>query len=81
VSRPFASVPVGDHFEHGGNLWRKRSMRTAEIIASRGRVGSEVGTVHRHYAGAWSYFRNLERVDHDVEEWAPRTKRASWWCP
>ena len=76
MSRPFASVPVGDYFECGGNLYRKRSLRTAVIVASRGCVGSEVGTVHRRYAGAWGYFSNLECIDHDPEEWAPRTTRA-----
>lgn len=71
-ARRFDHVSVGMCFEHGGNLWRKRSQRTARIVASIETVENP-GTVHRRYKGTWCYWRNAEAVNADVRRWIPHT--------
>lgn len=44
----FGELPVTTTFSLNGNLWRKRSTRTAEIVKPE------------HLAGTWFYFGNRE---------------------
>lgn len=47
----FQRVKVNALFSKGGNLWLKRSTRTAEILTPE------------EHAGVWGYFRNREPVE------------------
>ena len=49
-STQFNSLPVGSLFIKGGNKWKKRSTRTAEIVEPV------------EYAGTWFYFGMSESV-------------------
>jgi len=69
----FAQVSKGECFECGGNLYRKRSSRTAEIVATRQCNG--LASVHRRYAGVWGYFSNPDRVNHNLSDFQPCVRR------
>ena len=47
----FERVKVGANFSKGGNLWTKRSTKTAGIVRPE------------EYAGAWFYFTQREPVE------------------
>ena len=70
----FASVPIGDTFDYGGNVYRKRSTRTAEITASR-RYNPDAlrWAVHTDYSGIWGYFAQREQVNQERHWWAAMT--------
>lgn len=48
---PFKDLPIGKDFHLNGNIWRKRSNRTAVLIEPK------------HVAGAWFYFKQAETVE------------------
>lgn len=70
MTRYFHQIPIGNTFSNCGNLYRKRSSRTADMIAQR----------HYHLAGVWTisnqpvpyswfYFRKTDVVDQESHWW------------
>ena len=47
----FEDVEVGVVFQNGGNIWRKKSSRTAVMVSPE------------RYAGTWFYFKQYETVE------------------
>lgn len=67
----FGSLPVGEVFDYGGNVYRKRSTRTAEIIASRSYNPDELRwAVHADYSGTWGYFNQSQSVNQERHWWS-----------
>jgi hypothetical protein len=67
----FDSLPIGDTFDYGGNVYRKRSTRTAEIIASRSYNPDTLRwAIHADYSGTWGYFAQRQTVNHERHWWA-----------
>ena len=67
----FGSLAIGELFDCGGNMYRKRSTRTAEIIASRSYNADGLRwAVHADYSGTWGYFGKRERVNQERHWWA-----------
>jgi hypothetical protein len=64
MNRYFFEVNPGEHFERGGNLWVKKSSRTAQIVASN--IGS---TIHTDYAGKRFYFTRFDSVNSNAVFW------------
>jgi len=64
----FVFVPVGEQFDYCGNVYRKRSTRTAEIVKSRTHDG-QCWAIHDSYAGQWGYFPKWERVNQERAWW------------
>ena len=70
----FASVPIGDTFDYGGNVYRKRSTRTAEITTSRSYNPDALRwAVHTDYSGIWGYFAQRQQVNQERHWWAAMT--------
>lgn len=69
TAHAFALVPVGECFDYCGNVYRKRSTRTAEIVKSRTHDGQQ-WAIHEDYSGVWGYFPKSQRVNHEREWWA-----------
>lgn len=46
----FERIKIGKNFSKNGNLYKKRSTRTAEIVSPT------------EYAGQWFYFSNKDQV-------------------
>jgi len=67
-SHSFHGVPVGETFDYCGNIYRKRSTRTAEIVRSRGHDG-ERWFIRDDFAGQWGYFPARQRVNHEHHWW------------
>lgn len=66
----FASLPIGETFDHGGNLWRKRSSRTAEITMSRSHnPDAQRWAIHTDHSGTWAYFNQRETVNQERHWW------------
>ena len=66
----FGSVPVGANFDYAGNIYRKRSTRTAEIVASRSYNADELRwAIHDDYSGVWGYFSQCQRVNQERHWW------------
>lgn len=65
----FSEVWIGEWFESGGNVWRKRSSRTAEIIMSRTHDGNK-WRINSDYFGKWFYFGKHETVNREYEWYA-----------
>lgn len=65
----FFHIPTGSTFDHGGNVWRKRSSRTAEIVQSRTHDG-ERWAVHQVHAGTIAYFRQRDVVNRERGWWS-----------
>jgi hypothetical protein len=67
----FASIPVGETFDYGGNIYRKRSTRTAEIVMSRGYSPDTLTWfIHDNYTGVWGYFAQRQMVNQEAHWWA-----------
>jgi hypothetical protein len=67
----FDALPIGELFDYAGNVYRKRSTRTAEIIASRSYNADELRwAVHADYSGFWVYFGKRQRVNQEQHWWA-----------
>jgi hypothetical protein len=64
MNRYFFEVKKGDYFERGGNLWLKKSTRTAEIIASK--TGA---TIHKDFSGKWFHFSRFDSVNSNAVFW------------
>ena len=63
----FGSLPVGELFEYGGNMYRKRSTRTAVITASRSYNPDALRwATHEDYSGVWGYFAQRQRVNQEA---------------
>ena len=74
----FGSLPIGELFDYAGNVYRKRSTRTAEIIASRSYNADELRwAIHKDYSGVWGYFSNRQRVNQEALWWAAMQGAAS----
>ena len=69
----FRAAPVGGTFEYCGNVYRKRSTRTAEIIQSRGYdTAASRWYLHSSYSGVWGYFPQDQRVNQECHWWTAR---------
>jgi hypothetical protein len=67
----FGSLPIGELFDYGGNVYRKRSTRTAEIIASRSYNPDALRwAVHADYSGTWGYFTQRQTINQERHWWA-----------
>jgi hypothetical protein len=64
----FNSIPIGQSFDHGGNIWRKRSGRTAIRTVTRGHDGGR-WWVSPITGGEIAYFRQGERVGSESHWW------------
>lgn len=64
----FFHIPTGGTFDHGGNVWRKRSSRTAEIVQSRTHDGKR-WAIHPYTGRTIAYFRNREWVNRESAWW------------
>ena len=64
----FNLVPVGDLFDSNGNVWRKRSSRTAELAVTRTHDGDQ-WAVHPYEGRTISYFRKWCQVNREVTWW------------
>jgi hypothetical protein len=70
MTHTFASLPSGDLFDYGGNVYRKRSSRTAEIIASRTYNPDTLRwAIHANYSGTWGYFTQSQQVNQEQRWW------------
>ena len=66
----FAYIPVGVTFDYGGNLYRKRSSRTAEIVMGRGYDPDDLcWFIHEDHKGTWAYFAQSQMVNHEWRWW------------
>jgi len=54
----FQNAQVNEYFQNDGNLWRKKSTRTAVIVHPE------------RYTGRWFYFSNRETVE---RQYFPKT--------
>lgn len=69
--RAFASIPVGDTFDYAGNLYLKRSSRTAVIVFGRGYNPDALRWfIHTDHSGTWHYFAQCQTVDQERKWWA-----------
>ena len=67
----FDSIPVGETFNYGGNIYRKRSTRTAEIVMGRTYNPDELRwAIHTDHSGAWGYFAKRQHVNQESRWWA-----------
>ena len=70
----FASVPLGNIFCYGGNVYKKQSSRTAAIIASRSyNPDALLWAVHEDYKGVWGYFAQRQGVNQELGWWRAMT--------
>lgn len=68
--KTFASLPVGTTFDYGGNIYRKRSTRTAEIVMGRTYNPDELRwAVHTDHSGVWAYFEQRQHVNQESYWW------------
>ena len=66
----FGSLPVGAMFDYGGNVYRKRSTRTAVIIFSRTYDPDGLRwNIHVEHKGVWGYFAQRQTVNQEQNWW------------
>ena len=71
MAQHFGSIAVGATFDCGGNVYRKRSTRTAEIVLSRTYNPDEARwAIHDDYSGTWAYFAQSEPVNSEAHWWS-----------
>lgn len=76
--KQFSQIPVGESFDYGGNLYRKRSSRTAVIIMSRSYNPDELRwAIHDDYSGTWGYFNQRQPVNQESQWWRAMRHGAS----
>lgn len=61
-ARSFDQLAVGEKFAHGGNVWRKRSKYTAEVVISRTYDG-DTWAIHKQHMGTICYFKTREPIN------------------
>ena len=70
MTNRFDSIEVGSTFDYGGNVYRKRSTRTAEIVLGRTYNPDELRwAIHDDHAGTWAYFSQGQRVNQESHWW------------
>lgn len=69
MAQSFQSIPVGQTFDYCGNLYRKRSTRTAVIVKSRSYNYTDKWSIHDDYSGQWGFFHNTQAVNQEAHWW------------
>jgi hypothetical protein len=66
----FNTLAVGETFDYGGNVYRKRSTRTAEIIMGRSYNPDTLRwAIHDDHNGTWGYFPQRQTVNQERRWW------------
>ena len=66
----FAALRVGNTFDYGGNIYRKRSTRTAEIVMGRTYNPDQLRwAIHTDHSGVWAYFSQRQHVNQESYWW------------
>jgi hypothetical protein len=77
MTQTFQSIPVSQTFDYCGNLYRKRSTRTAEIVKSRTHNPDSGWQIHEDYSGQWGFFPNRQAVNQEAYWWQAMEHRAT----
>ena len=65
----FKDIAIGEEFDANGNVWRKRSSRTAALVLCRGYTGSRWFLFTPENEGDWFWFGLDERVNSERHWW------------
>lgn len=77
MTQTFQSIPVNSTFDYCGNLYRKRSTRTAVIIKSRSYNPAGGWAIHDDYSGQWGFFANRQAVNQEAHWWLSMAYRSA----
>jgi hypothetical protein len=69
MAQSFQSIPVGQTFDYCGNLYLKRSTRTAAIVKSRSYNPDGGWAIHQDYSGQWGFFPKAMAVNQEARWW------------
>lgn len=75
MTQSFQSIAVGQTFDYCGNLYRKRSTRTAVIVKSRSHNPNEGWAIHEDYSGQWGFFPARQAVNQEGHWWEAMARR------
>ena len=77
MTQSFQSIAVGQTFDYCGNLYLKRSTRTAVIVKSRSYNPAGGWAIHEDYSGQWGFFPNRQAVNQEAHWWQSMAYRSA----
>ena len=77
MAQSFQSIPVNATFDYCGNLYLKRSTRTAVIVKSRSYNPAGGWAIHDDYSGQWGFFPKAMAVNQESHWWQSMSHRSA----